>query len=206
MLAIALSIPKGTGVLIINGSHNSFLDEFFKAITQLGNGLILLPLLLACLFIQFRMAAIVVAAGALHGLISVTLKRIIFPGLPRPKMFLDNDLLHFAPGVTVHTQNSFPSGHTATAFVLFFLIGHFFGKRMEGVAAMVIMAILVGISRVYLAQHFLIDVACGALLGTLSAWICAVWLMERKSLPAWMFMRIQLKLPSGTSAAPANNA
>lgn len=203
MLVVALSITKGNDVLAINGLNTRLLDEFFKIVTQLGNGLILLPLFVVTLFIQFRMAAIVAAAGALHGLLSAILKRVVFPGMPRPKAVLDNDLLHFVQGVSVHTANSFPSGHTATAFVLFFLICHFFGRRMEGIIAMVMMAVLVGISRVYLAQHFLIDVACGALLGTLSAWLCSVWLMESKALPAWMYMRIRFKLPSGNSAAPA---
>lgn len=203
MLLISLLAPKGQDVLAINGLHNPWFDEFFKAITQLGNGLILLPLFIATLFVQFRLAAIVAAAGALHGILSALLKKVVFAGMPRPKAVLDNDLLHFVQGVSVHTTNTFPSGHTATAFVLFFLICHFFSKRMEGVAAMLAIAVLVGISRVYLAQHFLVDVACGALLGTFSAWLCSVWLAESKSLPPWMYMRVKFKIPSGKSAAPA---
>lgn len=204
LLIIALYMPYGADVLAINGAHNPWLDEFFKALTELGNGLILVPLFITALFIQFRLAAIVAAAGALHGILSAILKKVVFSGMPRPKAVLDNDLLHFVQGVSVHTTNSFPSGHTATAFVLFFLLCHFFSKKMEGVIAMIAMAVLVGISRVYLAQHFLIDVACGALLGTFSAWLCSTWLMESKSLPPWMYMRIRFKLPTGNSATPAS--
>jgi membrane-associated phospholipid phosphatase len=197
LLAVALSTPKGQDVLAINGLHTPLLDGLFKTVTQLGNGIVLLPLFVVALFIQFRLAAIVASAGALHGILVAVCKRVLFAGWPRPKAFLDNDLLHFVPGVSVHAHHSFPSGHTATAFLLFFLISHFFGRKMPAILISALLAALVGISRVYLVQHFLIDVACGALLGTVSAWLCARWLDEKNPLPAWMFMRIQLKLTSG---------
>lgn len=65
---------------------------------------------------------------------------------------------------------SFPSGHALGAAVTFPLLGLFTGKRAlmwAGIA----LALLVGLSRVFLGVHWLSDVIGGWLLG--AAWICA---------------------------------
>ena len=58
--------------------------------------------------------------------------------------------------------SSFPSGHAAGAFAAMFILGKEFPKLK---VLWMILAALVGVSRIYLGLHYLSDVAVGALLG-----------------------------------------
>ena len=70
------------------------------------------------------------------------------------------DQIHTVKGVEMHLWNSFPSGHTATAFTLFLLTTYLFPKKTV-LAIGALYAIACGYSRVYLGQHFPLDVAGG---------------------------------------------
>ena len=63
------------------------------------------------------------------------------------------------PAIDVLSDYSFPSGHTALAFVLAFVLYRHLPKKY-GVPAIII-AILVGLSRVQLGVHYLSDVVGG---------------------------------------------
>ncbi|MEC8880451.1 MAG: phosphatase PAP2 family protein [Pseudomonadota bacterium] len=63
---------------------------------------------------------------------------------------------------------SFPSGHTAAAFVMATLLGIFYPVVATLALAF---ALLVGLSRVLLGVHYPSDIAAGALLGTSCAMI-----------------------------------
>jgi membrane-associated phospholipid phosphatase len=73
------------------------------------------------------------------------------------------------PGVELHHWGSFPSGHTTTAFMLASFLYLVLPKKMKIHWLLMGIAFLVGISRVYLMQHFLMDIWAGALLGILSS-------------------------------------
>jgi len=77
---------------------------------------------------------------------------------------------------TAHT--SFPSGHTMSAFAVLGFASFVFRKYEFAGAILGILAIMVALSRVYLVQHFLIDVAAGAAVGCLIAAIVS-WLSLR---------------------------
>lgn len=186
----SLSIDKGLDVLWINGHHTAFLDLFFKTITHLGDGLIFIPIIVFAAFTRFRYAIAALAASLLHGVLVSLFKRALFPKLERPRKFLGDDLIHFVSGVDVHNFNSFPSGHTATAFCAAFFLSLISGNRTMGIFTL-LLAFIVGYSRIYLAQHFLIDVAAGAVVGTFSTYI--VWqVMELNQLPLWMNRRLDV--------------
>jgi membrane-associated phospholipid phosphatase len=87
------------------------------------------------------------------------------------------------PGIDLHHTLAFPSGHTTTAFALLILAG-FIINRKYALFGLMLIAWLAGISRVYLSQHFLIDVLGGSLLGVFSA-LFFYWYF-RKFKVAWM--------------------
>ena len=90
--------------------------------------------------------------------------------MERPVAFFDESIhLNFVDGVDVHSSNTFPSGHTATAFALFALLYIALNNRSIIIStSLFILAFLVGLSRVYLLQHFIVDAYFGAILGVLS--------------------------------------
>ncbi|RYD68900.1 MAG: phosphatase PAP2 family protein [Sphingobacteriales bacterium] len=69
---------------------------------------------------------------------------------------------------TPYMDNSFPSGHTASAFCLFTLLALFVANKKYGLFFL-LMALLVAYSRIYLSQHNFIDTYVGAWIGILSA-------------------------------------
>ncbi len=77
----------------------------------------------------------------------------------RPEEF-SGQLISF---ITPSDRYSLPSGHTAAAFIMATLIGHFYPDAYTG---SLIWASLIGAARILLGVHFLTDVVIGALLGT----------------------------------------
>lgn len=147
---------------------NGGLDLFFKYLTHLGDGLMAVFCVVLLFAIGKRFWALYFLAGyAFSGLIAQLIKNLL--PMPRPKVFFESmgQTVREIEGITVHTQNSFPSGHTTTAFLLATMLVLMAGKRWWFPA--LLLAVLVGYSRVYLSQHFPVDVLAGAFLGTLSA-------------------------------------
>lgn len=192
LTVLAIIIPRGQEVVSINAWNSPLSDTCFKLITVVGDGAVLIVVLVASLFIRFGYAILVGAAAILHGLMVSICKILLFPGLPRPAKVLDPEKLHFVAGVKVHSMNTFPSGHTATGFCLAMLL--LLLTRKSWIAfVMLTVALLIGYSRIYLLQHFLIDVAAGAWIGVLSTWM--LWYgYERLAKPAWMNNRLEISL------------
>lgn len=63
---------------------------------------------------------------------------------------------------------SFPSGHSVTAFALAFVLARTYPRY---VVLFYGLAVLVALSRVYLAKHFPSDVVAGAVVGILAGWV-----------------------------------
>jgi membrane-associated phospholipid phosphatase len=109
------------------------------------------------------------AAALLTLLLVFVTKQLLFNGLPRPVTYFENtETLHLVEGVKMHSMNSFPSGHTMTAFAIFMILVLITKNKFLKIVWVVI-AILAGYSRVYLSQHFLGDVLAGAIMGILIA-------------------------------------
>ncbi|HVD98166.1 MAG TPA: phosphatase PAP2 family protein [Cytophagaceae bacterium] len=159
---------KGTAVLFFNRNYHPFLDWFFKIVTYLGDGWFAIPLISFLLLFRNIFKGIVMLASVLLSFLVVqTLKIVVFPNMPRPsKYFPESMKLYYVEGVEIHTQNSFPSGHSAQAFAIFLLLA-LFTKNKNWSVFYFLTALLVTISRMYLAQHFLIDTYFGALIATL---------------------------------------
>jgi len=159
-----LKYGKTDITLFLNKFHSGFLDEFFKYWTWLGSGWVALGLILFILvFVNFRWGILLTIANVTTGLVVQGLKSFVFDDILRPAATLKN--LHFVQGVDLHYYNSFPSGHTATAFALFFALSLMIESK-PAKWLFFFVAILIGYSRIYLSQHFMTDVFGGSITGT----------------------------------------
>lgn len=161
-------VPKGDVVLKINTLANSTLDRFFINFTGLGSGLVFIPLIIGLLFKRFYYALAAVLSIFFTGIITGTLKHFCFNGTPRPTHFFNNEVfVHLIDSYNYFSYNSFPSGHAATAFALATLVVIVFNHKLLNILAFVF-AFGISVSRIYLLQHFFIDVYFGAILGMAS--------------------------------------
>ena len=169
---IILLFSKDYIHIFINKHHHAIADVFFKYYTFVGDGFFNLFLFFILIFIKYRWAWMVAASGTTTMIIVSVMKHIIYNGELRPLKFFDGIYnLNLVEGVDVHLYNSFPSGHTAGAFSLFFLFA-LISKKQYIKFFFLTIAILVGYSRMYLSQHFLVDVAMGAFIGGMVSLTC----------------------------------
>jgi membrane-associated phospholipid phosphatase len=202
-----LVIPKGELELLINACHLPFLDVYFKYVTNLGDGSLLAVLLITLLFYKYSSAIITAVSIVIQAVLVSLFKRWIYHGLERPTAFFpDGTALNFVEGVSVHKYNTFPSGHTATAFALFALLLVVINNRGVIISSILfLLAFSVGFSRVYLLQHFVIDAYFGAVFGVLSV-VAAMWLYDglfnekRKKMLKSNSIRDVLKIKGKTSS------
>ncbi len=150
--------------LEINKFNSSFFDVFFKYSTFLGDGALFAVLAIVFLFIKRKMFYVFVVSGVLTLLITHLFKKILFKGILRPAAALGEESLHLVDGVKMAMLNSFPSGHATTAFAIFTILCLYFAK-CKSQFLWVSLAIIAGLSRVYLSQHFLIDIFFGSFIG-----------------------------------------
>lgn len=146
------------------------MDLFFKTITWGGSLMVLVPLTAVMALLFFYRGRIGDAALVLGGLLGASLlvhllKRIF----ARPRPEVDNLLVAMPPDF------SFPSAHTGQAFAFAIACALVLSRHFEQVGtavlwvALLLVAVLVGVSRVYLQVHYVSDVVVGALLG--GCWI-----------------------------------
>ncbi len=108
---------------------------------------------------------IFVGVGA-PSIFTTIIKRFI--GRSRPQLFDEyGTTLHFVPNFLDWTFQSFPSGHTTTAFALAAVLG-FLAPRWFG--AVMVFAAAVGFSRIAVGMHYPSDVVGGALVGLIGAY------------------------------------
>jgi membrane-associated phospholipid phosphatase len=167
--------------LWVNAHNSPFLDIFFRFMTNLGDGLVAIFIALGFLFINVRKGIILLAGYLLSGLIIQLLKIFVFPDIIRPVALMGQTYqLHLVEGVKILSNHSFPSGHSGTAFALFFCLATFTDKKSLQFLAFVT-AIAIAYSRMYLSQHFLPDVIAGAVIGTFTSLVLLIW-VEQKNL------------------------
>ncbi len=162
-----VSYSKADLHLIINQWHTGFFDIFFKYVTFLGNGWMVLALFLVFLLIKTRYAVIFLTGNFLITLLVQGTKHLIFPHALRPVAYFKGvHVLHLIPGVAMYSYNSFPSGHAATAFGIFVMLIFITKNRILKFLWLVI-ALLTAYSRIYLSQHFMVDILAGSLTGAI---------------------------------------
>ncbi len=156
--------------------RNGFLDVVVPFYTNLGDdGIIWIAVGLVMLVLKkTRKCGIMVLAALLVMLVlnNIILKNLI--ARPRPCATYP-ELVEL---VKIPHSYSFPSGHTVSAMAVAFTI--LTQHKKLGIVAFV-MALLMGLSRLYVGVHFPTDVYGGIIVGALIALI--VWSAEKKITP-----------------------
>lgn len=164
-IILLLRFPKADIHLWINRHYSLPADRFFYFVTFLGNGIFSLVIGLLLLFSGLRQSLVILLSWMVSGLLVQILKVFVFSSVARPLTYFRHLApLHLVDGVNLYTTQSFPSGHSASAFALFLCLAFFFNKRYLQLFFF-LAALAVAYSRMYLSQHFLVDVAGGSVLG-----------------------------------------
>jgi membrane-associated phospholipid phosphatase len=157
---------KSASFTSLNSFHPVLLNAFFINYTFMGDGIFALCLIAFLFFYKKKQQGFILLVSFLvSGLLVQIIKN--FVSAPRPKSFFfeAGQYLYFIDGVSQTGYSSFPSGHTATAFALAtILVLTMKSKKWQLI--LLLAAALVGYSRIYLAQHFLLDVIAGAAIGS----------------------------------------
>lgn len=170
---VLLFLSKANAFYLLNAYHNNFLTIIFIWFTYLGDGLFCLAIAILLFIFKKRFLSLMVLSSYLiSGIIAQVLKYFVIEA--RPAVYLkDSSYQYFIDDVTLHNLHAFPSGHTASAFALAAVLSFATVNKTYSILFLSL-AILVGYSRIYLAQHFIDDVLAGAVIGLLSgiiSWI-----------------------------------
>lgn len=199
---IWLNTEKGVPELYINAHWSPPADIFFKYFTYVGDGWVYTVFVFSLLLLRFRHILVATLAILLKTAVVQYFKLSLFHNSPRPTKYFPYDTnFHFVDGVQVYATNSFPSGHTSTAFclavvVIYILAFENVKYRAFWQVVCFTMAFLVGISRMYLLQHFLEDTYVGTFIGAFFAWITVIALyhiLPKYPSTAWNRSLLRLK-------------
>jgi len=185
---IILIYPKGEIHLYLNQFHNNFGDYFFYNATYAGDGLAVVGMGFLLCFFKYRFAILVALSNIASSLFTQLLKHTVFSDIVRPKKFFEStDQLNLIPWVENYLYNSFPSGHTTAAFTTFFCLALIIENKLLKFLMLVI-ALTIGFSRIYLSQHFLNDVYAGSLIGVTTSILVFYYLVfsEKSMKLLWM--------------------
>ncbi|MFB9845276.1 phosphatase PAP2 family protein [Mucilaginibacter ginsenosidivorans] len=174
-LVIKLTFTRSEIYFAVNGLNSPVADFLAPYITDIGNGWTAVATVLIMILFSYRKALILATAYTVTSL-SAQIVKYIFD-LPRPQLYFGDKLkhAHFVKGVYILSFNSFPSGHTVTAFTLAVLFSYWCRNKRWAIVFLLI-AVLVGYSRMYLSEHFFEDVVAGSVIGFVLTVIWLRWL------------------------------
>lgn len=165
---VIFSFPKNLSFITINTFHHPIADWFFTALTFAGDGLCILGIALIMLLVKKRKIAFAfICSYALSGLCCTVLKKTF--NMNRPAFYLKSDpAFHAVSWLSLSYKGAFPSGHTTSVFAAATCFALYSKNKRLSLLAITV-AFLTAYSRVYLGQHFLMDVWAGSLLGVSSS-------------------------------------
>ena len=185
ILAVALLIvPKAELHLALCQPHTLFLDTIIPFFTNLVDWL---PYLIVVLLLFYRAGWSTFLASnlLLTTLIVQPIKHIVHA--PRPLTwfaeYMPDITLPLVEGVRMNHWLSFPSGHTATFFALFFCVSIILcAENIKGKYILSFLCFLCAsfgaYTRIYLSQHFALDIFAGILIAVCSTLILYFFLVK----------------------------
>ena len=194
---VLLIIPKAELHLALCQPHTSFLDAVIPAFTNLVDWLPYLVVLLL-LFYRAGWATFLASNLLLSTLIVQPIKHIVCA--PRPLTWFAENMpdvsLPLVEGVKMNYWLSFPSGHTTTFFVLFFSLSIILcAENIKGKNILSFLCFLCAsfgaYTRIYLSQHFALDVFVGILIAIFSTLILYYFLFIKTKTSYFWDWRVQ---------------
>ena len=160
---------------------NPILDLSMQSITEVGDVYYMLGFSIVLLIIKrtrrlgLALMILLVMTTLLTGYIKCGVDRdrptLDFTGTPFPIELSEDTFALFCEG---GFNASFPSGHAARATIFGLILGYVLSERFpRGCYLLLLYPILMSISRIYVMQHFPMDVIGGAILGILLAGVVA---------------------------------
>lgn len=177
-LIIKVLFTKEAIYFAVNSHYYPLADAIAPYVTDLGNGWTIIALSALLTLFNYRTAFLMASSYAITSLTAQVVKYIF--DLPRPTLLYKDQLsrIHLVKGVYMLQFNSFPSGHTVTAFsaaiVILYLV-----KNKNWSILLFIVAVAVGFSRMYLSEHFFEDVTVGSVIGVVMT-VCWISFIESK--------------------------
>ena len=180
-----LVLPQAELHLTLCQPHTAFLDSLVPIVTNLVDWLPYLVVLIL-LFYRAGWATYLASNLLLSTLIVQPIKHIVHA--PRPLTWFAENMpdvtLPLVEGVKMNHWLSFPSGHTTTFFVLFFSLSIILcAENIKGKNILSFICFLCAsfgaYTRIYLSQHFALDIFAGILIAILSTLILYFFLVRR---------------------------
>jgi undecaprenyl-diphosphatase len=173
------------------------MEEMARDITALGSfavlSIVVFAVVIYLLMAHQRVAAFWILAAVGGGVILSSLLKLVYER-PRP------DLV--TPAARVFTT-SFPSGHATVSTITYLTLGALLASLHDSLrfkiyflSLAILLAVAVGVSRVYLGVHYPTDVLAGWCIG--AAWAAFCWTIFR-----WLQRRGGIGLPRGGSQETA---
>ncbi|MEY4877384.1 MAG: hypothetical protein RL708_2534 [Bacteroidota bacterium] len=167
--------------LFTNSFVNNYSNFLFKIFTFIGSGYTYAAVCLALLMVDKWKGMIAIVCFALTSLVAQLIKYFL-DNIPRPFEYFSQQhiVINFPTGAEILHWSSFPSGHTTSAFSMFCLLALLVKNKYWSIVFAFI-SLAVGISRVYLAAHFVCDTYFGMIIGV--ELTCVLyWLSEKMNL------------------------
>ena len=192
-----LVVPKAELHLALCQPHTAFLDSLVPVYTNLVDWLPYLVVLLL-LFYRAGWATFLASNLLLSTLIVQPIKHILCA--PRPLTWfaenMPNIRLPLVEGVRMNYWLSFPSGHTTTFFVLFFSLSIILcAENIKGKNILSFLCFLCAsfgaYTRIYLSQHFALDIFAGILIAVCSTLVLYFFLVKRTQNTSFWAWRVQ---------------
>lgn len=182
---LTLSTDREVLFARINDLHHPVMDVLMRVATWWGDGIWMIVLLAAYLLWNRKFPLGGFLVFVISGATVQVLKTWFFKSTPRPAAFFGEQLskFHLPAHDTLYTLDSFPSGHTTTAWGLAFWLCMIDPRPWRQVVYLSL-STLTGISRIYLGQHWPLDVLAGSCIGVgISAIVFPILLQWRKTEP-----------------------
>jgi membrane-associated phospholipid phosphatase len=168
LFVMSLVFTRESVFLWLNHDFGKVADRLFIYSTLLAEGWMWIPYFLLVFGWLKKDALIILLNFLLSTILTQIPKQLFWPNISRPVASnIEASNFHTVPGVEMHSWNSFPSGHTATAFTIYFVTVYFFPRNWI-VFAGFFYALACGYSRVYLGQHFPLDLGGGIIVAITS--------------------------------------